>query len=59
MAQIVVGRTVWQQKKLAQLGSQYTWLEVILFSDTGKGGNFSCCVGKGEESRRNNVVFKL
>lgn len=67
MDQIVVGRKIWQQKKLVQLGSQYTWLqavetvlfEVVLFPDAGKDGNFIYCIGKGEESRRNNVVFKL
>lgn len=67
IGQIVVGRKIWQQKKLVQLGSQYTWLqavetalfEVILFPDAGKEGNFSYCTGKGEDSRRSNIVFKL
>lgn len=67
MDQIVVGRKIWQQKKLVQLGSQHTRLqavetvsfEVILFPDAGEVGNFSYCTGKGEESRRNITSLKL
>lgn len=33
--------------------------EVILFPDAGKDVNFNYCIGKGEGSRRQNIVFKL
>lgn len=58
MDQIVVGRKIWQQKKLVWLGSRYTWLQAVetvlfefLFPDAGKDENFSSCIGKGEEIR--------